>query len=542
MRFVGIAAVVLLVLWQPLQAATKSIQIEAVHGMVASAHPLASEAGVNILKAGGNAVDAAVAAAFMIGVVEPYGSGLGGEGMIVLYRADTKTVVAIDYRSTAPAVTNYSKMIPKMGYAAAAVPGTVAGLSTALEKYGTMKLPRVMAPAILRAEQGFTVSPTLARIIVDTIADVVQNDALAKILCPDGLPLEAGDILKNPDLALTLRLIAAYGPDLFYRGELADAFAKVMADNGGFITKADLSSYKAIIRKPVRGMYRGHELVSAPPPSGGSTVIQSLQILEHFDLAKNPPTSSSNIHLMTEAMKRGFADFTAFIGDPDFERIPLDNLLSEAYAKKRAAEIRADILSPAAGVGEPKTRESGSTTALCVVDRKGNIVTLTQTLSDFFGAKAAIAGTGIILNNEMRNFSNGGVNALKPGKRMRTAISPMIVLRNGKPFAALGTSGAARIISTTAILASNLLDHKMGIQEAIESPRYFARDAPNELQVEKGIPHDTLDALERLGYSLKQRGDYDPFFGGAQGIVIDSDNHKRIGGADPRRDGAVAGY
>jgi len=478
----------------------------------------------------------------MIGVVEPYGSGLGGEGTIVLYKADTKTVVAIDYRSTAPAMTNYPKMIPKTGYAAAAVPGTIAGLSTALEKYGTMKLHRMMAPAILRAEQGFTVNPALARIIMEHVADIMQNDALAKILCPDGLPLEAGDILKNPDLALTLRLIAAYGPDLFYRGELADAIAKEMADNGGFITKEDLSSYQAIVREPVRGMYRGHELGSAPPPSGGSTVIQILQILEHFDVAKNPPISSSNIHLMTEAMKRGFADFTAFIGDPDFEGIPLDNLLSAAYAKKRAAEIRVDILSPAAVEGEPITRESGSTTALCVVDRKGNIVTLTQTLSDFFGAKAAIDGTGIILNNEMRNFSYGGVNALKPGKRMRTTISPMIVLRNGKPFAALGTAGAARIISTTAILVSNLLDHKMGIQEAIESPRYFARDAHSELQVEKRIPQDTLDALDRLGYSLKQGENNDPFFGSVQGIVIDPNNRKRIGGADPRRGGAVAGY
>ena len=225
-----------------------------------------------------------------------------------------------------------------------------------------------------------------------------------------------------------------------------------------------------------------------------------------------------------------------------FEGIPLDNLLSAAYAKKRAAEIRVDILSPAAVEGEPITRESGSTTALCVEDRKGNIVTLTQTLSDFFGAKAAIDGTGIILNNEMRNFSYGGVNALKPGKRMRTTISPMIVLRNGKPFAALGTAGAARIISTTAILVSNLLDHKMGIQEAIESPRYFARDAHSELQVEKRIPQDTLDALDRLGYSLKQGENNDPFFGSVQGIVIDPNNRKRIGGADPRRGGAVAGY
>ncbi len=540
-RHACMALMLFFVFCQPLAAATKNVQVEAVHGMVASAHPLASEAGLKVLKAGGNAVDAAVAAAFAIGVVELNASGLGGEGMIVIYRADTKTAVAIDYRSAAPASAKFPKKIPTVGHASAAIPGTVAGLTTALAKYGTMPLHQVMAPAIGLAEQGFTVSKTLAGIIQDNFADISKNPPLAAVTCRDGLPLEAGATLKNPELALSLHKIAAFGPDIFYRGELAEAMAAEMAANGGFFSKSDLASYKAVVREPVRGKYRGYELISAPPPVGGLSVIQILQILENFDLAKNPPTSAINVHLMAEAMKKGFADFAAFIGDPDFEQIPVKGLLSPEYAKKRAAEIKADAISTKIAAGEP-SRESGSTTALCVVDRKGNIVALTQTISSFFGARVMIGGTGIILNNEMQNFSAKGVNVMAPGKRMRTTISPTIILKNGKAYAAMGTPGAARIISTMAILISNLVDHKMQIQEAIESPRFFARDKPKDLYVETRLPADTLTALERMGYVLKKQKDYDLFFGGAQGIVIDPKSKKKIGGADPRRDGVVVGY
>jgi gamma-glutamyltranspeptidase/glutathione hydrolase len=540
-RYACMAWVLFFVFYQPLWAATKNVQVEAVHGMVASAHPLASEAGVKILKLGGNAVDAAVATAFALGAVELNASGIGGEGMILIYNAGTKTAVAVDYRSAAPVTAKFPKGIPALGHAAAAVPGTVAGLTTALEKYGTMPLHRVMAPAIGLAEQGFEVSPTLASVIQDNFDKITKNPPLAAVTCRDGLPLEAGAILKNPDLALTLRKIAAVGPDVYYRGHLADAIAEEMAANGGFISKADLASYKAVVREPVRGKYRGYELISAPPPVGGLSVIQIMQILENFDLAKNSPMSAVNVHLMAEAMKKGFADYEAFIGDPDFEKIPVKGLLSTEYAKRRAAEIKADAISAKIEAGEP-SRESGSTTALCVVDRKGNVVALTQTNSDFFGARVMISGTGIILNNEMKNFSAKGVNAMAPGKRMRTTISPTILLKNGKAYAAMGTPGAARIISTMAILISNLLDHKMQIQEAIEAPRFFARDNPKDLFVETRLPEETSAALTRMGYTLKKQKEYDLFFGGAQGIVIDPKSKKRVGGADPRRDGAVVGY
>ena len=441
------------------QAAARKAEAVAGKGMVASAHALASQAGVDIMKAGGNAVDAAVAAAFAIGVVEPNASGIGGEGMMVVYSAGKKSAVAIDYRSAAPASASYPKGIPATGHAAVAIPGTVAGLTSALKLYGSMKLEKVMAPAIRLAEVGFIVSPTLAGVIADNFEEIMKNPQLAAVVCPGGLPLEAGATLKNPDLARSLRKIGAGGPDVFYRGELADAMTAEMAAQDGFLAKADLAAYRAMTREPVRGSYRGYTMLSSPPPVGGTTVLEILQILEHFDLARNPPLAPQNVHLMAEAMKRGFADFSGFIADPDFVTVPLKGLLSPAYAKARAGEIQAEAISPSVKAGEPAKYESGSTTSLCAVDRKGNVVALTQTISDFFGAKVMIAGTGIILNNEMKNFSARGINAMAPGKRMRTTIAPTILLKGGKPFAALGTPGAARIISTMVILISNLIVH-----------------------------------------------------------------------------------
>jgi gamma-glutamyltranspeptidase/glutathione hydrolase len=524
------------------QDGARKAAVVAGKGMVASAHALASQAGVNIMKAGGNAIDAAVAAAFTIGVVEPNASGLGGEGMMVIYRSDKKKPIAIDYRSAAPAAANYPSGIPATGHAAVAVPGTVAGLASALKLYGTMKLEKVMAPAVKLAEEGFLVSSTLAGVIADNFEEIMKNAPLAAIVCPGGLPLEAGATLRNPDLARSLRKIAAGGPEVFYQGELADAMVAEIASNGGFLTKTDLAAYRAVNREPVRGSYRGYAMISSPPPVGGTSVLEILQILEHFDLAKNAPLAPQNIHLMAEAMKRGFADFNAFIADPDFVKVPLQGLLSPAYAKTRAGEIQPGVISPKVAAGEPAKYESGSTTSLCAVDRRGNVVALTQTISDFFGAKVMIAGTGIILNNEMKNFSARGINAMAPGKRMRTTIAPTILLKNDKPFAALGTPGAARIISTMVILISNLIDHRMGIQEAIEAPRFFTRDTEKFLSVESRMPPDTIEALTRMGYAIQTQGAYDLFFGGAQGILIDLKTGNKIGGADPRRDGAVVGY
>lgn len=526
----------------PSGRATRNPQVTARRGMVASAHTLASQAGVEILKAGGNAVDAAVATAFAIGVVEPNASGLGGEGMMVIYLAGTRKAVAMDYRSAAPASVDYPDGIPETGHAAVAIPGTVAGLTAALEKYGTMKLARVLAPAIRLAERGFVVSPTLAGIVIDNFEAISKNAPLAAIVCPEGLPIEAGATLKNVELAASLRKIAAGGAGVFYKGALADAIVAEMAEDGGRITKADLAAYRAVERAPVHGKYRGYDIVSAPPPVGGVSVVEILQILDTFDLSKEARLSPRYVHVVAEAMKRGFADFTAYVGDPDFVTVPVAALLSADYTRRRAAEIKADAITPKVTAGEIADRESPSTTSLAVVDARGNMVALTQTLSEFFGAKVMVGGTGIILNNEMHNFSARGPNALSPGKRMRTMIAPSILLKDGKTFAAIGTPGAARIVSTMTLLVSNLVDFGMGIQEAIEAPRFYARDYDPDLSTEARMPAATVEALAKMGYSIKTLGEYDLFFGGAQGIVIDRKTGLRIGGADPRRDGAVVGY
>jgi gamma-glutamyltranspeptidase/glutathione hydrolase len=460
----------------------------------------------------------------------------------VLYLASTGKTVAIDYRSAAPAALEFPGGIPDTGLGAVAVPGTVAGLTMALEKYGEMKLPQVIAPAIRLAEQGFVVSPTLAGIVVDNFEAISRNEALAKLVCPEGLPIEAGATLRNPDLAASLRKIAAGGADVFYRGVLADALAADMAAGGGRITKADLAAYRAIEREPVRGRYRDHEIVSAPPPVAGVSLVEILQILDQFDLPKEAPLSPRYVHLAAEAMKRGFADYTANVGDPGFVKVPVAGLVSPDFARRRAAEIRPDAITPKVTAMDPARPESPSTTSLAVVDGRGNMVALTQTISDFFGAKVVIGGTGIIPNNEMKNFGTRGPNALAPGKRMRTMIAPTILMKDGKPFAALGTPGAARILSTMTLLVSNLVDFGMGIQEAIEAPRFYARDIETDLSVEARMPAATIAALTRMGYSVKTLGEYDLFFGGAQGIVIDRRTGLRIGGADPRRDGAVVGY
>ncbi|HOO02853.1 MAG TPA: gamma-glutamyltransferase [Rectinema sp.] len=521
-------------------ADTINAEITARNGMVASAQPLASAAGLEILMAGGNAIDAAIAAAFALGVVEPNATGLGGEGMMVIYLAENKTTIAIDYRSMAPLADMSKIKFGSEGHVAVAVPGTVAGLCTALKDYGTKSLAEVMAPAIRYARNGFIVSETLAQTIADRFDPISRNEALLQILAPEGLPLQTGDIFKNPDLAITLEKIAAGGPDVFYKGDIADAIAQDMAKNGGFITKADLAAYRAIKREPVRGTYRGYEIVSAPPPVGGISVIEMLNMLECFDIASEQPLSPRNIHIMAEVMKRGFADNSAYVGDPDFFQIPVTGLLDKEYARSRVQEIDLNKVTTSIKAGTPD--EHPSTTHLSVVDRHGNMVALTQTISGFWGACVAVPGTGIILNNEMQNWSSRGPNSYAPGKRMRTTIAPTIIAKDGNPFVTMGTPGAGRIISTMVILTVNLIDFDMGVQEAIESPRFYARDTEKLLSLESRIPKETQEWLKSIGYSIKEYPPFDLFFGGAQAILVDPKTGIMHGGADPRRDGAVFGF
>ncbi|MDK2926706.1 MAG: gamma-glutamyltranspeptidase / glutathione hydrolase [Bacillota bacterium] len=531
----------------------KNVEVVSKNGMVAAAHPLAAEAGVEVLKKGGNAIDAAVATALAVSVVEPNASGLGGGGFMLIRFAKTGETVVIDYREVAPqkATPDMYKVVDgkvvddadHIGYKAVAVPGYVAGLSLALKKYGTMKLADVMQPAIKYAEEGITVTATLSGIIKDNFDKISKFPATAKIYLKDGLPYEAGDKLVNKDYAKTLRLIAAKGPDVFYKGEIADAIAKDMAANGGLITKADLAAYQPSIRKPVSGTYRGYEIISSPPPSSGGThVIEILNMLENYDVKKLGHNTPDALQLWTEVIRRVFADRGKYMGDPAVVKVPLDGLLSKEYAKERAKDIDLNKASTEVTAGDPSAYEGAHTTHLSVIDKEGNMVALTQTIECFFGSGVVVPGLGFLLNDEMDDFDvePGRANSPGPGKKPLSSMSPTLVLKDGKPFLSVGSPGGPRIITAVAQVLSNIIDHGMSIQEAIEAARIHADN--QSVYVEGRIPEQVRQALEAKGQKVTVKKEYDLYFGGAQGVLFDTAKGEFHGGADPRRDGKAVGY
>lgn len=529
--------------------------VEGKIGMVASAHPLASKIGIEILQKGGNAVDAAVATAFGLGVVEPNASGIGGGGFMLIYIGKTKEVITIDYRERAPlkATPDMYRLTPEgkvvddeitVGHKAVAVPGTLAGLSLALSRYGTMSLKEVMAPAIRIAEEGFEVSKTLHGMMKDNFEKLMKFPASAKVFLKDGLPYEVGDRLVLKDLAKTYRLIAEKGPDVFYKGEIAEAIEQEMKASGkGLITREDLAIYQPVLRTPVRGTYRGYEVISmSPSSSGGTHIIQLLNILEGYDMAKLGHNSSASIHIMAEAMKRVFADRAKYMGDPDFVKVPIKGLVSKSYAETLRKGISEEKVGEKIPAGDPLPFESGGTSHLSVVDREGNLVALTQTINYFFGSGVLVPGTGILLNNEMDDFvpKPGMMNSIEPKKRPLSSMSPTLVLKDGKPFLSIGSPGATRIITALPQILMNIIDHKMNIQEAIDAPRIHCMTG--EIFMEARIPKDVQQALINKGHKLNVRKEMDLYFGGAQGVMIDPKTGILYGGADPRRDGVAVGY
>ncbi|MDR7520258.1 MAG: gamma-glutamyltransferase [Armatimonadota bacterium] len=519
-------------------------------GMVASATPLATEIGLQILRAGGNAVDAAVATAFALGVAEPAASGLGGGGFILIRLANGQ-VAFIDYREVAPKAatpTMYlgpdGKVIPNatvVGHLAVGVPGTLAGLTLALRSYGTMSLRQVLAPSIALAERGYPVPKTMAGLIKDNIEKLNRFPAARAIYTKDGLPYEVGDHIVLRDLAKSYRLIASGGPDVFYKGEIADAIAAEMRRGGGLITKEDLAAYRPKLRDPVRSTYRGYEIISSPPPSSGGThVIEALNILEDFNIAQSGFNTPQTLHLITEALKRSFADRAKYMADPDFVKVPVAGLTSKEYAAtlRRTIDLtKATAVAP----GDPAPYDKPANTShISVVDRHGNLVALTQTINYFFASGVVVPGYGIMLNDEMDDFvpTPGSANSVEPGKRPLSSMAPTLVLRDGRPFLTIGTPGATRIISALSQILMNIIDHKMDIQSAIEAPRIHAMT--RDIFLEARIPEDVRAALRALGHPLQVRGEMDLYFGGAQGIMI-APNGVLFGGADPRRDGFAKG-
>lgn len=529
----------------------------AAHGMVAAAHPLAAQTGVEILKKGGNAIDAAVATAFALNAVEPNASGIGGGGFMVIRFAKTGEIVILDYRERAPAVSTkdmYASEQAKeegwtyLGGKAIAVPGTLMGLKTALDEYGTMTLEEVMTPAINYMENGFEITETFSQIIKDEYEKLtVWNDPFAIAYLKDGLPLETGDILVQKDLANTYREILEKGIGHFYGGELGQKIADAVQEKGGILTLQDLKDYKVRRHEPVTGSYRGYDIYSMPPPSSGGThLIQILNIMENFDIANMNYLGPTHISVLAEAMKMAFADRAKYMGDPAFAPdIPLKGLTSKEYAKFLANQI--DVTNPKMEIpaGDPGQFEHQSTSHISVIDVEGNAVALTQTINYFFGSGVIVPEVGIIMNNEMDDFSTNpeSPNAPEPGKTPLSSMSPTILEKDGETFMVLGSPGATRIFTAMAQIISNVIDFGMSMDEAIEAPRmhcYSSGGKAMPIYLENRIPVLTIEALKLLGNEVEIKGDYDLYFGGAQGIMLK--NGVLFGGGDSRRDGVAIGY
>lgn len=482
-------------------------------GMVVTNHPLASAAGAQMLLAGGNAIDATIAALFALSVVEPMMVGPAGGGLMHLRLADGAHTI-LDGLSTAPAsarpdmfrtvsdvLPNYQETEGRLNYRgplAVAVPGALLAWCTALERYGTVSLDDALAPAIALAERGFFTTPYLTTCIGDTAADLARDPDLARMFLPDGAPLPAGTRLRRPDYAQTLRLIAQTGPAALHDGPLGAALADHMRAQGGLIDQADLAAYRLRDRSPITGTYRGYTIIGPPPPSSaGVHITQMLNLLEGFDVKSMGFGSADSAHLLAEVMKIAFADRSAATADPDFVDVPVDRLISRAYADHRRREI--DMTRAGAPTAGIPCSEGADTTHLTVADANGNVVAATQTINALFGARIAVPGTGLILNNYMFNFDPhpGTALSIAPGKRVFTSMAPMMALKGGQLAYALGLPGALRIFPSAMQALVNLIDHGMTLQQAVEAPRIFTQG--HVLELESAL-------FDRLAEPLALRG------------------------------------
>jgi len=486
--------------------------------------------------------------AYALGVVEPHGSGIGGEGMMLIYNAREKKASIVDFKGISPQKASYRTLDldKKTEWArsakGASVPGAVAGLELAREKFGKLDRKTVLQPAIDYALKGFEVDSTLA-LNLESYRKILEKDPYAKSLYySQGKPATIGTTVKNPDYAKSLLAIQSGGADAFYRGVIADLIVKDAQKRGGFISKDDLLAYKPLVREPLVGEYRGCTIVTTPPPCGGMFLIEALNILKHFDLQECRKDSDYNLHLFAEMSKLMYTDEAAHNGDPEFGAIPVKTVTSEGYAFQRFLQINL------AHSHNPEQIEAGkvfdkNTTQLCVMDCEGNTVSLTITLSSLFGTGQTIEGGGFILNNEMQNFNIDPKhpNSLQPHKRVVTSLVPTIILSNGRPVYALGTPGGDLILSTVAQVIVNLLDFKMPLREAVYAPRMFSTFSQRELEIENRVPEASLVQLESMGHKIKRSEGFRAYFGAVQSIMYDPQTNTLIGCSDPRRSGAAVG-
>lgn len=570
MKQIFTAVFILFFILLPFKPEASSRQPEhAKHGMVASTREVASKIGIQILKKGGNAVDAAVAVAFALAVAWPSAGNLGGGGFMLIREANG-SIEALDYREVAPGAASRDMyldekgdVIPELslyGYRAPGVPGTVAGLRFAWERHGKLPWKLLLEPARKLAAEGIVVDALLAEKLAFYADFLARFPETKRIFLRNGSLYHEGEILRQPELAATIQRLQMVGASDFYEGETARMIVQDVKAHGGLITAEDLKGYKPVIRQPLHGTYRGYEFVTMPPPSsGGIVLLEMLNILELQDMSALGFHSADHIHLAVEAMKRAFADRAGLLGDPDFVDVPLDRLVSKQYAK----ELREGIDMRKATPSSELTRkieqgtESNDTTHFSIVDGEGNVVSNTFTLNGAFGSCVTISGAGFLLNNEMDDFtSKPGVpnyygllqsekNAIQPKKRPLSAMTPTIVLKDGKPYLVVGTPGGPTIINTVLQVTMNVIDFGMNLQDAVDQPRFHHQWMPDHIYVDPfGISPDTRAILEQRGHKFSPKPFYDDtlYFGDVEAILIDPQTGIYYGSSDTRLAGYPAGY
>jgi len=534
--------------------------VRARHGMVVADEPLAADVGVAVLKSGGNAVDAAVAVGFALAVTHPFAGNLGGGGFMLVRFADGRSTF-IDFRERAPEKATRDMYLDAQGnptndsvdgWKAVGVPGSVRGFELARSKYGSQKWGALIAPAIELASKGYALSYKASELL-RAARNLADDPESKRIFQKGGSYYEAGDRFVQPELAATLRRIAASGAREFYEGETARRLVSEMASHGGLLTLADLQGYKAVERTPLNGTYHGLTILTAPlPSSGGIGILQMLGMLEGSGFGKAGSGAAATIHYTAEVMRRFFADRSQYLGDADFVKVPVKGLLKPAYIQERRASIDPDRATPSDQLnpGKPTGGESTETTHYSIIDAAGNAVAVTYTLNNGYGSGVTVPGLGFLLNDEMDDFTakpntpnmfglvQGEANAIQPGKRPLSAMTPTIVVREGKPFMVLGAPGGPRIITAVLQVLLNAIDFRMNIQDAVDAPRFHHQWKPDKLYLEPGISPDTVALLEDMGHQV----DYSPGVVLARINAILSEGGWLQGAADPRWVGKAAGY
>lgn len=574
--------IISILLWLSAALSASTQPVHASHGIVVSVHELASQTGVEILRAGGNAVDAAVATGFALAVVHPAAGNLGGGGFMLARMADGK-LHFIDFREKAPAAATANMYLDAqgdvtddawLGYKAIGVPGSVAGLVYAETKFGKLTLNQVIAPAIKLARDGYALSWEEARDMRDD-KYLSRFPESRRIFQRQGNYYQQGEVFRQPELARTLQRIAK-SPNDFYHGVMARELAVSVQKGGGLITADDLAQYEVKERPPIEGTYRGYQIISAPPPSsGGTALLEILNILEGYDLANAGNRSTESVHLVTEAFRRAFYDRAEFMGDPDFSKIPVAQLVDKRYAAAWRESIdpghasvskelkRPEIFSELEQYAKEHTQpvdfhESPHTTHYSVMDAEGNVVAVTTTLNDWFGSRVTAEGLGFLLNDEMDDFAakpgvpnsdgliQGAANVIGPGKRPLSSMTPTIVLKDQKPFLILGSPGSSRIITTVANTLIGVIDYGMNIQEAVNAPRFHNQWMPDVLYLEEWFSPDTVKSLERMGHTINfgvgKGDDWRGYWSDAECIAVDSKTGERLGASDGRNNGKAIGY